>query len=408
MLTSTTSLTPPFFTAGIELEYKCQHTYRRMHEKLYHAGFTWAKAVYDGSAAPDAETIFAPMPVDENGIMPCAQADVARLIEFLESETADCPSSVTGLGMHTHIGNRLVMMDPQGYWNASKTEFASANNGSTTIPSYYQPNAGDMTDVMSMAMLKDIVMRYADHQSEIDAILAPSRREGGASSRWCHSIRPVGYHGAYRDQFENATSVSQMARILGSLGECSKYSAINLDHWAGANTIEFRQHQGTLSLEKINKWIGLLVTIIKHTDQERLAYPTLRQETTPIMPHRPQSRIGVAWALCRRSGGAHVQEIMAATGWTADTMRARASEWRSTHGDQAVITHTQQSYGARYGSTNGAHDQCGYEIPETYMTGDAGDVTLKPENRRGVSSIWAGVSDEAFEWFTERRESLPR
>ena len=57
MLTSTTSLTAPFFTAGIELEYKCQHTYRRMHEKLYHAGFTWAKAVYDGSAAPDAETI---------------------------------------------------------------------------------------------------------------------------------------------------------------------------------------------------------------------------------------------------------------------------------------------------------------------------------------------------------------
>ena len=251
-------------------------------------------------------------------------------------------------------------------------------------------------------------MRYADHQDEIDAVLAPSRRERGGASRWCHSIRLIGYHGAYRDQFENATSVQRMSTVLGSLGECTKYSAINLDHWSGKNTIEFRQHQGTLSLDKINHWVGLLVSIITHSDQTRMKYPTLETVQTPVMPHRPASRLGIVWGMCRRDGGVHVQDIMAATGWDAATVRARVSEWRSRHGDQAVITHTQQSYGHRYGTSNGAHDQCGYEIPETYQRGEAGDVELLPANRAGVTSIWGGVSDDAFEWFNERRDSLRR
>tara|TARA_B100000575_G_scaffold283717_1_gene276892 strand:+ start:349 stop:1551 length:1203 start_codon:yes stop_codon:yes gene_type:complete len=400
MFTSTTSLTPVFFTAGVELEYKCGIGYQEMNRRLQAAGFTWANAMYDGSPSPDAETIFAPMPVDENGIMDCAQGDVARLIEFLESEGADCPTAVTGLGMHTHIGNRLVKMDPAAYWQESKN--------ARTAGHWFQPDADQMTDVMSIALLKDVVMRYADHQDEIDAVLAPSRRERGGASRWCHSIRLIGYHGAYRDQFENATSVQRMSTVLGSLGECTKYSAINLDHWSGKNTIEFRQHQGTLSLDKINHWVGLLVSIITHSDQTRMKYPTLETVQTPIMPHRPASRLGIVWGMCRRDGGVHVQDIMAATGWDAATVRARVSEWRSRHGDQAVITHTQQSYGHRYGTSNGAHDQCGYEIPETYQRGEAGDVELLPANRAGVTSIWGGVSDDAFEWFNERRDSLRR
>ena len=400
MLTSTTSLTPVFFTAGVELEYKCRIGYQEMHRRLQAAGFTWANAMYDGSPSPDAETIFAPMPVDENGIMECAQGDVARLIEFLESEGADCPTAVTGLGMHTHIGNRLVKMDPATYWQESKD--------ARTAGRWFQPDADQMTDVMSIALLKDVVMRYADHQSEIDAVLARSRRLHGEASRWCHSIRPVGFHGEYRDQFENATSVNRMSTILGSLGECSKYSAINLDHWSGKNTIEFRQHQGSLSLDKINRWVGLLVSIITHSDQTRMKYPTLETVQTPIMPHRPASRLGITWGMCRRDGGAHVQDIVAATGSTPERVRQVMSEWRARHGDQAVITHTQQSYGHRYGTSGGAHDQCGYEIPETYQRGEAGDVERLPDNRAGVTSIWGGVSDDAFEWFNERRDSLRR
>ena len=103
-----------------------------------------------------------------------------------------------------------------------------------------------------------------------------------------------------------------------------------------------------------------------------------------------------------------MQDIVAATGSTPERVRQVMSEWRATHGDQAVITHTQQSYGHRYGSSNGAHDQCGYEIAQTYQRGEAGDVERLPDNRAGVTSIWGGVSDDAFEWFNERRDSLRR
>ena len=36
------------FTAGVELEYKCSIGYQEMHRRLQAAGFTWAKAIYDG------------------------------------------------------------------------------------------------------------------------------------------------------------------------------------------------------------------------------------------------------------------------------------------------------------------------------------------------------------------------
>ena len=41
-----------FFTAGVELEYKCSIGYEEMHRRLQAAGFTWAKAMYDGSPSP--------------------------------------------------------------------------------------------------------------------------------------------------------------------------------------------------------------------------------------------------------------------------------------------------------------------------------------------------------------------
>ena len=101
-----------------------------------------------------------------------------------------------------------------------------------------------------------------------------------------------------------------------------------------------------------------------------------------------------------------MSEISAATGWTADTIRARVSEWRNTHGDQAVITHTQQAYGHRYGASNGGHDLNGYEIAREIETTVAGGVALYPENRRGVTSIWAGLDDQTFEFFNTRRDTL--
>ena len=106
-------------------------------------------------------------------------------------------------------------------------------------------------------------MRYADHQGDIDAILAPSLAVNMAERRAiaiASGLLDTMAHTAI--SLKMPTSVQRMSTILGSLGQCPKYSAINLEHWSTKNTIEFRQHQGSLSLDKINHWIGLLVTML--------------------------------------------------------------------------------------------------------------------------------------------------
>ena len=79
---------------------------------------------------------------------------------------------------------------------------------------------------------------------------------------------------------------------------------------------------------------------------------------------------------------------------------------RRSHGDAAIVCHTQQTFGHRYGSSNGEHDLNGYEVLQQVTTQVAGGVALYPENRIGVTSIWAGIDDQTFEYFNQRRASL--
>jgi len=272
-----------------------------------------------------------------------------------------------------------------------------------------------MADVMPLALVRDVIQRYAAHQSDIDGILARSRRPhdfGGYplndprernASRFCRSIRDLAFGGTNADRFQNADNAQRMADMLGG-----KFGAVNMSPWSTLGTVEFRQHQSTLDIEKLEAWCLLIDAMFRYSDLQRLDYtaPAITTTATPETPHRAGSRLAVMWGMCRREGGAHVSDISAATGWTADTIRARISEWRNTHGDQAVITHTQQAYGHRYGSSNGGHDLNGYEIARQVETTVAGGVALYPENRRGVTSIWAGLNDQTFEFFNTRRQAL--
>ena len=50
---------------------------------------------------------------------------------------------------------------------------------------------------------------------------------------------------------------------------------------------------------------------------------------TPEHPFRRGSRIGVLYTAMRVDGGATTRDLMNATGWSADTIRARVSEIRN-------------------------------------------------------------------------------
>ena len=104
------------------------------------------------------------------------------------------------------------------------------------------------------------------------------------------------------------------------------------------------------------------------------------------------------------NGGVTTREIMDATGCSEQRVRASVSDIRARVGDGAVITHTQQANGGSYGDGT---DLTRYEVLTSFQTTDGG-VTLRDDDTIGIPSIWAGTSDDLFEWWQDRIEALAR
>ena len=106
--------------------------------------------------------------------------------------------------------------------------------------------------------------------------------------------------------------------------------------------------------------------------------------------------------MMRSEHGATTQEMMDATGVTEQRIRAAVSEIRNRVGQSAVVTHTQQANGATYG--DGTHHTRYQVLTEVTVQGSG--TRLMPENRRGGTSIWCGVSDDRFEWWQRRMAEI--
>ena len=106
--------------------------------------------------------------------------------------------------------------------------------------------------------------------------------------------------------------------------------------------------------------------------------------------------------MMRQSGGVSTRDIMDCTGCGEQRVRAAVSEIRARVGQAAVITHTQQANGASYGDGT---DHTSYEVQTSYSEQTSG-VALLPDNSIGNASIWAGIPDEAFEWWQARIVAL--
>ena len=394
-LQNTTNLTPAtpyiqndmFLSAGYELEISGGGSYSVWDRKLKTAGFDWVLVKYDATPAVDAEIVIPPFPAHMAGGV---AEDLRRLFAFIDENGGKV--NRRDLGGHVHIGNRAIKnMTPAYYWEQSKQLMRDRE-------AFYMPSDDCCADIMPLILVKDVAVRYADHVGAINGILPPSRRD----NRYARCLTHIASDGRRHADFMAATNANEMSYIIGG-----KFYAVNLETWT-RGTIEFRQHQATMDIAKLEAWCLLLDAMFRHSDRYRVDYDAdaVTSVSTPAQPYRAGSRIGVMWSLIRRDDGATTREIADATGWTAQTIRARISEMRREHGEQAVICHTQQAYGHSYGSSNGEHDLNGYMVPATIERRQRDNGGLLPENQRGVSSIWAGLDDETFEYFNTRRDQL--
>jgi len=228
--------------------------------------------------------------------------------------------------------------------------------------------------------------------------------------------------GHYTKNIDHAKLISSGTdrNDIASIKRCQnhyKFSEISLDHWVSKNTIEFRQHGGTLEEEKITNWCKFLLNIFVTSIETRFDHNANRTITTPeTLGLRRGTKLEVVYKAIRgTSGGVSVADIKAMCGVTDQRARVYATEIRqklrellNVDHDRLVISHTQQANGGRYGDGN---DYLAFEVLEE-LTVQGSGITPKPENRTGQSSIWSNCPDDVFEYqrgriehFASRRSS---
>lgn len=364
-----------FLTMG----YECEFTGLSQNEterELISNGLDFVWVTRDVSCG--TEVVFPPLPIYERSF-----DFIRKVYECLENAGARIN---TNCGHHVHISNRMVI-------NASKDEFFEDATNRAHSTEYHSDSdrkypSGDLFgDIMPFQLVKDVVYRYGINQSEINRMLAPSR----SNNTHCQTIE----RNVITDEFRNSTSILELQNAVQTDG--GKFWAVNFHGWQSKNTIEFRQHQGTLSKDKISAWTKLIENLFVWSDNERLHYE--QTDELPEMPFRPTSRNGVAWRMCYDDNGASVQELMDAIGWNPNNVRRTISEWRTRFGDNSVQTISQQNNGAHYGDG---------ETFTKYVLNKNGSaiITLLPENRAGQTSIYAGLDDDIFEYIQQRIQEL--
>ena len=333
---------------------------------LRDAGVLGCPVKPDGTPRVDAEL---PLP-------PLAPCDFAwDYIKKVCRVLSDVNASVnSACGLHVHIGN-APLLD-----NISPTRFCGDSIASVDSTGRYI--SGCYGEPMDFVEVQDLQKRMTRQQSVVDTMFPRSR----TNNRYC---LPLSLR-----QIENATTIQQLT--------FGKFTTINLQTWSNG-TIEFRQASGTIEADKIIKWVKFLLNLVDHTRTNRVESGNRTiDHNTPEQPFRRGARVGVQYNMMRSDGGATTQEIMDATGCSEQRVRAAVSEIRNRVGDMAVVTNTQQANGASYG--DGTH-HTSYTVLFTYTEQGSG-ASLLPEHRIGNASIWAGVSDELFEWWQDRITTL--
>jgi hypothetical protein len=322
----------------------------------------------DGTPSVDAEIVLPPLP------------DTQETWDYVEKvcrvlQDIGCTIN-RSCGLHVHISN------------------APLNDGTSTAFFFgdsidHTERTGDFlrgtyfADPMTGVEVKDIIRRYTSQQAVIDSMHPSSR----TNNRYCQPLE-LGRIEAADNTVANLTRVTH-----------GKFGTINLTTWS-RGTLEFRQAAGTIEMPKMRAWVQFLLNLVEWTKSNRVTQgATEVTRTTPEQPFRRGARIGVIYTACRTQfGGATVQDLMDMTGTTAINIRARISEIRTRVGDAAIVTHTQQANGHSYGD---GQDLARYEILNEWTEHGEG-ATLLPDNRIGIASIWAGLSDELYEFWQDR------
>jgi Putative amidoligase enzyme len=109
-----------------------------------------------------------------------------------------------------------------------------------------------------LQQVKNMLFNYAAFENEIDSFMPNSRRAN--NNTYCKSV--IGYE----TRVERASNMQQLAGVFSS-----RYFKVNLQSYSRHNTIEFRQHSGTVEFKKISNWIMFLHNLTEYSKTKRVS-----------------------------------------------------------------------------------------------------------------------------------------
>ena len=257
-----------------------------------------------------------------------------------------------------------VLHGEQGLAEAMTVAEALSDAGATvnrTCGFHVHFDASDL----SVDDVKTIIRRYADHETEIDAIMPPSRR--GTANFYCNTLAGISFGRLMR-----ATTINEMANIMGS-----RYFKVNLMSFQRHGTIEFRQHSGTVNATKIANWVRFLGQFIDNSKARNT--PAV---SAPVIEHPALYGVQARLSEMFTSQGVVSLSAMCDTfGWLPHTARAAVTRLRRM--------------GMQIEPLRG---QSAYRLVGGMMR------TSAPAPR--AESIWTGISESVVQYYRNRAAVL--
>ena len=119
---------------------------------------------------------------------------------------------------------------------------------------------------MNLPTWKRVYINYARLENVIDDFMPISRKRSNNSY-----TKGFAQISDFESKIKAATSLQAIERIFGS-----RYYKINPKSYAAHNTIEFRQHSGTVEFEKISNWVRFLNNLIDFSQRNTVTDATLQ------------------------------------------------------------------------------------------------------------------------------------
>lgn len=211
----------------------------------------------------------------------CANAGIsANLMGYTHVVTHGSWKIVTDGSLTGGVGYEIVSPPLKGEagLNEVETVLRCAREAGATVNRstgfHVHHAAGEYTPEQAAGVL----LWYAKYEPVIDALVAPSRRQG---NQYCVSLRKATnlvdgiqwlLDAARSQRTTEAFSVwfSRTAPGANGYGVSGRYHKVNLASWQRYGTIEFRHHQGTLNGSKARAWIVFTQRILERGGRGRI------------------------------------------------------------------------------------------------------------------------------------------